>query len=55
MLGVTRSFRSFSDALEEVVNARVFAGIHVRTACEGTTLGKAVAQHVLDHMFQGVR
>jgi len=56
MLGVTRSFRSFSDALEAVVNARVFAGIHVRTACEdGTTLGKAVAQHVLDHMFQGVR
>ncbi|PYQ81914.1 MAG: hypothetical protein DMG03_18810, partial [Acidobacteria bacterium] len=56
MLGVTRSFRSFSDALEEVVNARVFAGIHVRTAWEdGTTLGKAVAQHVLDHMFQGVR
>jgi len=56
MLGVTRSFRSFSDALEEVVNARVFAGIHFRTACEdGTTLGKAVAQHVLDHMFQRVR
>ena len=56
MLGVTRSFRSFSDALEEVVNARVFAGIHARTACEdGTTLGKAVGQHVLDHMFQGVR
>jgi len=34
MLGVTRSFSSFSSALEEVKNARVFAGIHFRTATE---------------------
>src|SRR5215510_10249910 len=31
--GVTRSFRSFTDALEEVKNARIFSGIHFRTAC----------------------
>jgi hypothetical protein len=56
MLGVTRSFRRFSDALAEVVNARVFAGIHFRTACEdGTILGKQVAQYVLDSKFQSVR
>jgi PAP2 superfamily protein len=55
MIGVTRSFRSFTDALEEVKNARVFAGIHFRTACEdGTALGKSVAQYVLDHKFHRV-
>ena len=53
LLGVTRSFRSFTDALEEVKNARIFSGIHFRTACDdGTTLGKQVAQYVLDHNFQ---
>jgi len=53
LLGVTRSFRSFTDALEEVKNARIFAGIHFRTACDdGTTIGKQVAQWVLDHNFQ---
>ena len=53
---MTRSFRSFSDALEEVKNARIFAGIHFRTACEdGTTIGKSVAQYVLEHKFQRVR
>jgi hypothetical protein len=55
MIGVTRSFHSFTAALEEVKNARIFAGIHFRTACEdGTTLGKAVAQYVLEHKFQRV-
>jgi hypothetical protein len=53
MIGVTRSFRNFTDALEEVKDARIFAGIHFRTACEdGTTLGKAVAQYVLDNKFR---
>ena len=53
LLGVSRSFRSFTDALEEVKNARIFSGIHFRTACDdGTTLGKSVAQYVLDHNFQ---
>ena len=55
-IGVTRSFRSFTEALDEVKNARIFAGIHFRTACDdGTTLGKAVAQYVLAHAFQRVR
>jgi len=56
MIGVTRAFDRFSDALEEVKDARIFAGIHFRTACEdGTGIGKAVAQFVLDHKFQRVR
>lgn len=49
-IGVTRSFRSFSEALDEVKNARVFAGIHFRFACDdGTTLGNEVGNWVLDH------
>jgi hypothetical protein len=51
MLGVLRSFKSFSSALEEVKEARIFAGIHFRSATEaGTTLGKSVAEYVLDNV-----
>jgi hypothetical protein len=40
----TRHFESFSGALDEVINARVWGGIHFRTADEqGAKLGKAVA------------
>jgi hypothetical protein len=53
LIGVTRSFHGFADALEEMKDARINAGIHFRTATEdGTTLGGAVAQWVLDHKFQ---
>jgi hypothetical protein len=49
-IGVTRSFHSFSSALEEVKNARVFAGIHFRFSCDdGTTVGNEVGNWVLDH------
>ena len=55
MLGVSRSFRSFSAALDEVKDARVFAGIHFRTATEvGSALGAAVGQWVLENAFQRV-
>ena len=56
LVGVTETYRRFSDALEAVKDARVFAGIHFRTACDdGTVLGKAVAQYVLDNAFQRQR
>ena len=32
MIGVTRKFHGFSEAREDVKNARIFAGIHFRTA-----------------------
>lgn len=55
MLGVTRSFRSFSSSLEEVKNARIFAGIHFRAATEdGTVLGANVAEYVLEHVAERV-
>lgn len=53
--GVLRSFKSFSSALEEVKNARIFAGIHFRLATEdGQKLGRSVAEYVLEHAVQPV-
>ena len=50
LIGVTRSFRSFSQALDEVKNARIFAGIHFPFACDdGQAVGDKVAHWVLDH------
>jgi membrane-associated phospholipid phosphatase len=52
MPGVTRSFASFDDALTELVNARVFGGIHFRSSCkDGQTLGTAVGTYVLQNAF----
>jgi hypothetical protein len=51
MFGVIRSFRSFSQALDEVKNARIFGGIHFRSACDvGQKLGIDVAAYVLQHL-----
>jgi hypothetical protein len=52
MLGVTRSFRGVSAAVDEVKNARVYAGIHFRTATnDGQALGETVANYVLANAF----
>ena len=52
----TRSFDRFSDALKEVIDARVWAGIHFRTAdVQGSVLGKKVAHYLKKHYFQPVR
>jgi hypothetical protein len=54
--GTTRSFGRFSDALKEVIDARVWAGIHFRTAdMQGAALGKKVAQYLKKHYFQPVQ
>jgi hypothetical protein len=53
LLDVTRSFRSFDDALEEIKNARIFSGIHFRTATDvGQVLGRSVAEFILQNKFQ---
>lgn len=55
MAGVVRSFGSFSEILEEIKNARVFAGIHFRSACDdGTQLGSRVADYVQSNALQRV-
>jgi hypothetical protein len=48
-----RSFNRLSDALKEIVNARVWSGIHFRTADEqGAELGEEVADYMEDHYFE---
>ena len=50
MPGVTRQYHNFSESLEDVENARVFGGIHFRTATtDGTSLGIAVADYVMEN------
>ena len=52
--GVTRSFANFSDAIAEIVDARVFAGIHLRSSClQGNMLGREVADYVSRHAMRG--
>ena len=52
MPGVTRYFASITAATDEVKNARVFAGIHFRTATnDGQTLGVNTADWVQTHSF----
>jgi len=54
--GKTRSFASFSDAVAEIANARVFGGIHFRTSCvRANTLGRAVADYVSRHAMRVTR
>jgi hypothetical protein len=48
-----RGFDRFSQALKEIVDARVWSGIHFRTAdVQGAVLGKKVAHHLRKHYFQ---
>jgi len=55
MAGVVRSYGSFSEILEEIKNARVYAGIHFRSACDdGTRLGARVADYVQSNALQRV-
>jgi hypothetical protein len=53
LLGVTRSFPSFTEALEEVKTARIFAGIHFRSACnDGQATGIKAADNVMENAMQ---
>jgi hypothetical protein len=54
--GVVRSFSDFASAQAELNNARVYGGIHFRTACDdGQTTGTAVARFMLKNAFQAGR
>ena len=51
--GVIRTYNSFSSALDEITMARIYAGIHFRSACvDGRTMGTAIAQYVVEHVAQ---
>ena len=54
--GLTRSYKSLSGALEEIVSVRVWSGIHFRHADEqGARIGKKVANWRQRHFFQRVQ
>ena len=51
--GITRQWNSFSEGVEEVVDARVYSGIHFRTADKvGARLGRQVARFVSKHALR---
>jgi hypothetical protein len=51
-LSWVREFSSFSSAIDEVADARVFAGIHFRTACDlGAAAGFEVAAYIMENMM----
>ena len=53
--GLTRSFDRFSEAIDEVVDARVWTGIHFRNADEqGAKIGRQVAGWRERHYFKAV-
>ena len=53
--GETRFFDRFSQPLEEIVQARIWAGLHFRTAdVQGRDLGINVANYMVDNYFQPV-
>jgi hypothetical protein len=53
-LNAVRHFATAADLTTEIVNARVWAGVHYRFSAEaGVTLGANVAQYDLSHAFSG--
>jgi len=51
----TRSFDSFSQALAEIIEARIWAGLHFRTAdVQGEVLGRSVADYMAANYFQPI-
>ncbi len=53
--GALRSYHSFSQAADEVGNARVWVGFHFRTACKlGLIQGKQVGRFAFEHYLRPI-
>jgi hypothetical protein len=51
--GETRSFGRFSEPLKEIIEARIWAGLHFRTAdVQAAELGENVANFAMENYFQ---
>ena len=51
-----RRWESFSEGVEEVIDARIFSGIHYRSADEdGARAGREVAQHVMSRQLRPLK
>jgi hypothetical protein len=54
--GVTRSFSRLSDIVTEVVNARVYDGVHYRTSGEvGAEMGRKIGEYVMQNFLKPMR
>ena len=54
--GFVRHWQTFSEGVEEVIDARVYSGIHFRAADDtGARMGRQVAQFVLTHALRPVK
>ena len=54
--GVTRRFSRLSDIVTEVINARVYDGVHYRTSGEvGADMGRKIAEYVMQNFLRPVR
>jgi hypothetical protein len=51
--GFVRYWQTFSEGVREVIDARVYSGIHFRTSdVAGARLGRQVAQFVMKHALR---
>jgi hypothetical protein len=51
--GITRQWSTFSEGINEVIDARIYSGIHFRTADKvGARLGRQVARFVSNHALR---
>jgi hypothetical protein len=51
--GITRSWNTFSEAVDEVIDARVYSGIHFRNSdTVGARMGRQIAQFVSTHALR---
>lgn len=51
--GTARTYTRFTDVVKDTIDARVYLGIHFRTAdVDGANLGKNVANWVGSHFFK---
>lgn len=56
LLNPVRDYSQFSEALEEVLNARIYGGMHYRTSTRiGANLGKQVSRYTTRHFFRPSR
>lgn len=54
--GVTRSFAQLSDYVTEVINARIFDGVHYRNSGEvGAEMGRKIGKYTVENYFRPLR
>ena len=53
---MTRTYDQFADVIDDMIDARVYQGIHFRAAdVQGAAIGRDVAHWLDKHFFQPVK